>query len=1457
MKKIILTSFLFLSLSLLILNNSYAATNADYCQVPPYVAQNVPSNIMIIVDNSGSMFNFAYHDGFNTTTTGDDIMCTNSGIPCTGFITPGTYPDYKYYGYFDPDYWYTYSSNRFVPSDPKTGSGITGARAKAASEWDGNFLNWLTMRRVDVVRKVLTGGKTTSGEGSGYDRLIGEKADVTSRGIYKRIDVTNKVDNTYSGTRCFRFETGSGTSEFEISSGASCSSFTDEFNVAVRAPSPVEGALQSVVGTKARLGLTFYNTNEGGKIQVSVGGGSLSSMINQINITSPSTNTPLAETLWTVAGYFGQVDEFQGYSGGPGPRYSSGNYTINNTNDPYNQGTGGSPRWPACTKSFVLLITDGEPCSDGNLPSGILNYAQTVGSKFNCGAPNATNSCPAATATAPETYSFSASTFPSCGAGNTVAGLEDVALWAHTKDLRNYNTLGGTSNSGNISGTQNLTLYVVNAFGKGSTFLRYAAINGGFEDSNANNLPDLQSEWDKDGDGVPDTFYEAYGGYELENSLTNALSTMLKRASSGTAASVLASGEGSGATLIQAVFYPARRFGNDVISWTGSLQNLWYYVDPFFANSSIREDTLQESTRTLNLINDYIAQLYFDTTSQTTKARRFKDTDGDGDADTTMTTVAFESLGNIWEAGNLLWSRDLTATKRKIYTTINGTSFLSGNFSKDTLNGDVDNSATLLPYFDLPIDLSPAGADPSDDLNADGWIDGDLNHDGSVNSADAVTLIRYIHGEDIGADTSAPADGILDVFYQRQRTVTISGTTKVWKLGDILNSTPKISSWLPLNSYNTTYSDSTYQSFIDAAAYANRGMVFAGGNDGMLHAFKLGKLELPNDGQTDTCTFGTNDRACLSNPTGYLGGSSIPLGHEMWAFIPKNVLPYLRYILDPDYCHVYSVDFTPYIFDASINIDTAAAGQIAACSDVAYSDYWKCKKSVNSWKTILIGGMRTGGACRKTGVACNSGTDCVNTPKLDPSDSSKGLGYSSYFALDVTDQSNPTLLWEYSHPELGFATTGPAVVRIKSRTAGVTTSTADADTNGRWFVVFGSGPTGPVSSGDSQFLGRSDQNLKLFVLDLKTGVLATTNPINTGITYAFAGSMLNATHDSDTDYQDDAVYIPYVKKCTATNDICTNGTWTNGGVSRLLTKEDLDLNDVSSTGSTALNPNNWAWNKVIDDVGPVTSAVARLEKKSTGLMWLYFGAGRYYFVQGSTVDDADKRRALFGIKDPCFSTSGFDTNCTTLRTFCSTPCTNPSANPACTEPSTSLCGELTNVTNVANTPANPDDASFKGWYINLEPAVSTASPNTYTNCNGVGTTTCAAGKYGYCEGDPSAIVCRNYKTERVITDPLATTSGVVFFTTYKPYSDECDIGGKSFIWAVKYSTGGSAGALLKGKALMQVSTGSIEQLDLSTAFSGAGGRRTTALEGVPPTAQGLSLISTPPPVKRILHMRER
>jgi len=1343
--------FLIISVSLFVAFFSLRGLDAamtDYCQVPPYVIQNVAPNVMVVVDNSGSMFGFAYYDGMDTSDTSDDKICdlgsgaeyscTCTNNPCTGFLTPGTYPTYKYYGYFNPDYWYVYgtgtsctgtgSGARFCATAPKTGSGFPGARAKTSSEWDGNFLNWLTMRRVDVIRKVMTGGRTTSGEGSGYNRLITEIADEDRRGIYKQItNIENYVDSStgITGTRCITFSTGSSNpSAFSIRGTSSCtSSSVITRNVLVKVPVPVEGVLQDVVGTRARLGLMFYAGNDGGRVIVTVAGGSLSSTVNEINLKRPDSNTPLGETLYTATGYFSQSPCS---SDSDGPMYSSGDYQCNNNVDPLNYGTG-TARWPSCSKSYVLFITDGEPCADGNLPSSIETYANGR-SNYNCTDTN----CPAASP-------FAGGAIQSiCSAGGDVAGFEDVALWMHTTDLRNYSTFGGTSSSGNISGIQNLTLYAVFAFGRGSTLLRYASINGGFEDINGNNQPDLQSEWDNNGDNEPDNYYEADEGYALEQSIKDAFSSILRRASSGTAASVLASGEGRGANLVQAVFYPRRRFGNDTISWTGENQNLWFYVDPFFANSSIREDT--QTDLQLHLVNDYIVQLYFDNTSQLTKARRYIDTDGDGDADTQTTTIPFENVVNLWNSGELLWSRDISTDPRTIYTTIDGSTFLSGRFT-------VANKTTLRPYLDVSNDTLAEdiiryihGEGLTTLRDEDGII---LNPPGpGIDRKGKCSLTTStscnIDSDCPSGETCSQPDGIDDY---RTRYGTIGSDTHVWKLGDVVDSTPRIASWVPLNNYNTVYNDQTYKSFTETTEYENRGMVFAGGNDGMLHAFKLGNLEIINTQYVKAQLTGSN------------------IGKEIWAFIPKNALPYLKYIADPEYCHLYSVDLTTYIFDASISGDPDDT------------------KTANSWRTILIGGMRFGGACKPKNVNCATATPNSVCAPVEVGGSS--VGYSSYFALDVTDQSNPQLLWEFSDPELGFTTTGPSVVRI-----------GNSSVNGNWYAVFGSGPTGPVDTINQQFLGRSDQNLKLFILNLETGALL--RKIDTGIQYAFAGSLYNSTNDTDLDYQDDVIYIGYVKK--------TGTTWTDGGIGRLITKESTD---------TA----TWAWSTVVDGIGAVTSSVARLQNKNTYTLWLFFGTGRYFYVQTSATDDADSQRTLFGIKEPCYSSAGLSYTCTTSVS----------------------AGDLTNVTDINDVPeaSEAESASFKGWKINLD----------------------LSGNYTYLEGGSS--VTRSYKAERVITDSLATTSGVVFYTTFKPYSEECAIGGKTFLWAVKYDTGGAGGALLKGIALIQVSTAAIEQINLSSAFTQKGGRCTAAMEGVPPTAQGLSLITMPPPVKRVIHVKER
>ncbi|MDD5761884.1 MAG: hypothetical protein PHP88_05165 [bacterium] len=1322
---ILLLAALLATGSLIVPNRPADAVMNDYCQVPPYVIQNIPPNVLILLDISGSMLNFAYHDGYQTPdNVTDDNNCTITDR-CIGYNYAGRLPNHRYYGYFDPDQWYTYASTVFTAVGPRTATNPN-------HYWSGDFLNWLTMRRIDIMRKVLTGGRPSG------NKIDGEIADDAVRGLYKRITDAEAVANTpyfnANSSIDFVFTTGnSGTSKFDVIKVSNGNTLASKVSVNVQVPLPVEGVLQTVVGSRARVGLEFYHVNDGGTVVTDVGkdkvtGGktvsSLSDTINQINLSRPSTNTPLAEALWTATGYFAHVNSIPGYNSpaANGPNYAN-DYSTNNNSDPMNFGTGGSTRYPVCQKNFILLLTDGEPCSDGKLPDTLLDYANGI-SKFNCQGQN----CPATdNGTSLLRYSFPASNLynPLCsGTGNVSAhgdeaGVEDVALWMHTHDLRS-----STVGLNNISGTQNLTLYTVFAFGKDSTLLKYAAINGGFEDKNGNGIPD-DGEWDKDGGGVPDTYFQATEGADLEKAVRDAFSGILKRASSGTAASVLASGEGSGANLIQAVFYPRRRFGNDLVWWTGSLQNLWYYVDPFFSNATIREETTVDSK--LNLKNDYIVQFYFDNVAELTKVRRWVDSDGDGVANDNAATVDFESVGSLWEAGKRLWNRDLST--RVIKTSLDGSTLI---------DFDEAHVSTLSSY------LVPEAGD----------------------NVTMTTVINYIRGID-NTDN-------LDL---RSRTASIAGVDNVWRLGDVVNSTPRIVASVPLNKYDSVYSDTTYKSFTSDNSYKNRGMVFTGGNDGMLHAFRLGKLELS---WTDV-TKQPWEKARLS-------GSN--LGDEVWAFIPKNALPYLKYIKDPDYCHLFYVDLSPYVFDASIGSGTG--------------DQSTALRTVNSWRTVLIGGMRTGGACDNS-ASCTPANNCVKTP------GGGSNGFSSYFALDVTDPASPSLLWEFTNPHLGFTTTGPAVVRIDGKNL---SNNRDPSLNGEWYVVFGSGPTGPIDNTSNQFLGKSNQDLRFFVLNLKTGALVQTIG-NTGITEAFAGSMINTVADFNLDYQDDAIYVGYVKKSGSGS----SATWTDGGVGRILTK-NITPNDTSG----------WVFSKVIDGIGPVTSSVARLQNKNYSTNWLFFGTGRYFFENPPTgtnvtpeIDDATGQRRLFGLREPCF-TSG-----NTINTACSTTVSFPSLLPDASFP---------NVTNISNVPTEDlaNSAGFKGWYIDLDPSANYSYDNT---------------------------AARLFRAERVITDPLATTSGVVFFTTYKPYGDECALGGKSFLWAVRYNSGGAPpGTVMKGKALVQVSTASVEQLDLSKAFTAAyggekDGRRTGAIEGVPPTAQGLSLLSQPPPVKRMLHMKER
>jgi len=180
--------------------------------------------------------------------------------------------------------------------------------------------------------------------------------------------------------------------------------------------------------------------------------------------------------------------------------------------DPYFFGSNHTPAWAttstqvACCKTFIIIVTDGEPTQDTNIPTALQDYAHgkhglhcTNGSST-IHAPNGTcntnQATPAGTLLGEHKTDYASS-------GNHY--LDDVAYWAHTTDLRPCNgTADGTiaviNTTGHcLQGFQNASIYTFFAFGNiaGREILMHAAQLGGFEDVNNNNLPDLVSEWDK------------------------------------------------------------------------------------------------------------------------------------------------------------------------------------------------------------------------------------------------------------------------------------------------------------------------------------------------------------------------------------------------------------------------------------------------------------------------------------------------------------------------------------------------------------------------------------------------------------------------------------------------------------------------------------------------------------------------------------------------------------------------------------------------------------------------------------------------------------------------------------------------------------------------------------------------------------------------------------------------
>ena len=1286
---------------LLIFSVSFGATTIkeimrNYCTVPPYMDTSSKPNIILVMDYSGSMQEAAYYP------CGEKWKYKNKVMKCLDQQNI-TYDKSKtYYGYFKPGVYYKYNS-RGQYWEENTNCSVSEDNERIGKGKDcisGNFLNFVSMSRIDIALKALVGGKTRSCEKDtclifrgGYRKVYEEKSSC---------NIEIKPNQYWDNQEQYNED----NYDLTISiSGDSCKlSSIDSAFLRIKSKK-VKGVLQR----NADLGnysFFVFGDNRKGKIKLGINeykNKGIDALISKITDELPYGGTPTGEALYEVYDYLKQSNDND---------YESNSAYINRGSeiDPFYDKRFG--KLIPCKKNAIILISDGE--WNGNvdpLESGYYLHVDDLRSDLE-GKQNV--------------IIFSLFTFANSDAGKN--SLESVAAAGSFVDL------DGDNEPFDIDRT------------KSSKDIYFPTSNCNPNETYNDNC----KEWDKDGDGIPNTYYYADNGEKFEKALIDILSAIVKYNYSGGSLGVMgeqSKDKGSialsyrGSILAQAMFYSQK----DGIDWLGKLYTYWYHFD----TNTIREDTNKNKVLEIDKDNILIFSIenqknlkisIYSPDDNRTKGTKIKDVN-----DPSETNYIFEpgeKLKDIQE------DPDNNEYKRKIY-------YAKCNQGKECLK-DFEYKGNSWES-DFIVNGIPLLGLPEECLNSQ-----DNNNDNGISclkrNNDYEKIINYIRGKD----------------YEGFRSRTING--KVWKLGDIIYSTPKI------------------------VEYKDKGesYIFVGANDGMLHVFKAGKL--------------TREGLTKEGEVVKLTGDN--LGEEVWSFIPLNVLPYLRFLTDPDYCHLYYVDLTPEIYKTRDN------------------------------RVILIGGLRLGGA---TG---NSDNRAINPPNWACPSSEKCIGLSSYFAIDITDPENPKFLWEFSHPDLGFAYSGGTMVFKKNAT----------------YVVFGSGPI--------NYKGDSTQELKYFAVNLDNGDVSIINTTmgadtktetesetetetksetggetetktetetetetetKTETNNAFSGRMPKYAYDYNRDGISDYIFVGFARKIetkteteseTETETKSETGGETEtktetetetksetGGETK--TKTETETETKSETGDETETktetetetetisykwvgglmkidirdnePSSWEAESIQDLDGSQGAITARVTvDKCFNKDYLFFGSGRWFYK----LEEAHDPERLYGLPIKCNESEG----CNPVTTVVDANISN-------------LCNEDTT-------------SNLGGWYINLEKGST------------------------------------QYLGERMITDPTLTNQNVVLFTTTEPINDLCGFGGRTRVWALNCATGQSIQDTclnypiekdrLKGSLLLQLSGGNIEQINIKEVgdTNKSNNKATrwyigTAPETSPPLVQGL------------------
>ena len=341
----------------------------------------------------------------------------------------------------------------------------------------------------------------------------------------------------------------------------------------------------------------------------------------------------------------------------------------------------------------------------------------------------------------------------------------------------------------------------------------------------------------------------------------------------------------------------------------------------------------------------------------------------------------------------------------------------------------------------------------------------------------------------------------------------------------------------------------------------------ANGNTTEQRAWKLGDIfhstpvvVSPPFFPSNDATYNSFKTANASRPTILLAGANDGMlhafresdGQELWGFIPPDLLDNLKQLAVTSGSHEFFVDSSPVAADIKIG---------------------------SSWKTIVIFGERRGG--------------------------------SYYYALDITDTTNPQYLWSFTDSKMGESWSEPVVGKVKM-----------ADNTDKFVAFVGGGYDTPQNN---------DAGKAFFAIDLSNGAKLWEYYHSTGASddsqYMNFSVAANPTAvDLNNDGYVDRVYIGDVGgQLWKFNTAPTGGATLSGGVINNWTGKRLFTANYSQANPPASGEYYPAQAIYVPPV---------LSHDSLGNLWVYFGTGDRNHPNNTSTN------RFYGIKENTTMTNG-------------------------------------------------------------------------------------------------------------------------------------------------------------------------------------------------------------------------